>query len=145
MASARPPIDTPPSDVLVPSAAAHIAQPHLATPEDAHAYEALLAALRKDLQLDPTADLSPPGVVSAQASPWAIDSGTASLVFTASSSSAIVTVKHRIGRIPIVATGLESGSVWIDITSRTATSFNLQGIYTSAITGTITADWIAIG
>ena len=49
--------DEHPTEDVVGSATRHINAPHLATGEDQQAYENLLSALRKDLQLDAATDV----------------------------------------------------------------------------------------
>ena len=61
MADPRP--KPPPSELIIASASTHITAPHLSTHEDAAAYEALLAALRKDLQLDAATDILPGSIL----------------------------------------------------------------------------------
>lgn len=131
----------------------HLTAPHLATHEDAQAYETLLAALRKDLLLDPSIDMLPPGIVSAQALPWKIDKGTATCTFTAASTTPVVTTPHGLSRPPVVvlmqltAAGALVNFIGSVITGKNAANFTWNGWYGpgGATTGAAVFDWVAIG
>lgn len=76
--------------------------------------------------------------------------GTVSVAFAASPSSSTATITHGLGTTPavVLATmrGLGPGVAVYPVTGSVgATTFQVQGEATAAITATVTIDWLAIG
>ena len=110
-------------------------------------YAKLLADLRRDLQLNPSTDLHPFALASAQNLPWKVDAGSSTVTFTAASSSAATTVNHRLGRLPVFVAAINVGAfngIWFSAT-KSATQISFVGFWTGVTTGTFAFDWVAIG
>jgi len=74
--------------------------------------------------------------------------GTGSATFTASPTSAAVTVPHGLGRVPAIAAGFSRNAQFgYSVTGRDATNLTVVGSYEPGTnqTGTITFDWMVIG
>lgn len=75
--------------------------------------------------------------------------GTAAATWTASVSSASVTVPHGLGKTPVFAeASTRNGLIHYAVTGRDATNLTVVGYvtYNSAFTGgPITFDWLAVG
>jgi hypothetical protein len=77
--------------------------------------------------------------------------GVATLSWTASTDSAVLTVTHGLGRTPVVvvANSFSAASFasvpYCTTLSFTSTSFGLAGIVRAAFTGSTQVCWVAIG
>lgn len=72
--------------------------------------------------------------------------GTGTLTFTASDTSAVLTVTHGLGRAPKAVFAMSTAFLmWFVVTSPTTTTFQIQGQVKAAGTGTSGFYWIAIG
>lgn len=76
----------------------------------------------------------------------AVNWGTGALTFTASDTSAVLSVAHGLGRTPkvVLATGT-AFLMWFVVTSPGATNFSIQGQVKASGTGTSGFYWLAIG
>jgi len=75
-----------------------------------------------------------------------ISFGTASVTFSASTSSAIATITHGLGATPALVIATPAGSnMWLSYSNLTGTTFDIQGFRDTLTTGTPPFGWIAIG
>lgn len=73
--------------------------------------------------------------------------GTASISFSASTTSTTATVTHGLGSTPTSIVATISGTPQVVVVSSSAagsTTFQLSGVSASSITATIALDWVAV-
>lgn len=102
-----------------------------------------LAALQRKLEQD----WQPSGSVLLG---YDVKAGTDTVTFTAATNSAVKTISHGLGRTPlaVAVTGHEapgSGGKWYDTSGWDTDSFDVIGWFGSAISGTFTFTWVAVG
>jgi hypothetical protein len=111
-------------------------------------YETLLELLRRDLRLDGAVDLIPGSYASLVNA--GIDRGATTLTFSASTNSNTITVPHRLPVPPaiVVAAALAApafGEIALcNVSTPTASSFNLNAEVKTSFTGTVTVVWLAV-
>lgn len=72
--------------------------------------------------------------------------GNALIVFSASQTSAALTVNHGLGRTPSAITfGGADAAVKVAWASKTATTFQIIGRHEAVVSGSVLVDWIAVG
>lgn len=72
--------------------------------------------------------------------------GTDSVTFSGGTSSSTTTITHNLGRNPLIVIPIStSGATWFNWGVPTTTQATLQGFRATALTGSQTFGWVAIG